>query len=188
MGSGTENVSLSQPNLKNIYGYPKVFDWNRDGTLDLITLKQGFHLWENISGTPIPEFQYAGQLRIEEESLRQLPGSITQIDFVRLNDGWSALVGCDDWSQYWPDSASPWDNHQVPTIGLNKSYDTNGRWKGGELHGGVWMLRFCQNRSDYYLTNAQQLRTVEGNPLDVHGTATPTIVDLAADGKWHLIS
>ncbi|MAT76830.1 hypothetical protein CMK14_16990 [Candidatus Poribacteria bacterium] len=50
------------------------------------------------------------------------------------------------------------------------------------------MLRFCQNRSDYYLTNAQQLRSVEEGPQDVHGTASPTIVDLAADGKWHLIS
>ncbi|HIO81918.1 TPA: hypothetical protein EYG59_25415 [Candidatus Poribacteria bacterium] len=98
-----------------------------------------------------------------------------------------ALVGCDDWSQYWPDSISFWDNHQVPTIGLNKSYDANGRWKEGQLHGSVWMLRFCQNGSDYYLTSVQQLMTVEEKPLDVHGTATPTIVDLEADGKWHLM-
>ena len=60
-----------------------------DGALDLITLKQGFHLWENIGGTPIPEFQYAGQLNIKQESGRQLPGSITQIEFVPLNDGWA---------------------------------------------------------------------------------------------------
>ena len=98
-----------------------------------------------------------------------------------------ALVGCDDWSQYWPDSISFWDNHQVPTIGLNKSYDANGRWKEGLLHGSVWMLCFCQNGSDYYLTSVQQLMTAEEKPLDVHGTATPTIVDLEADGKWHLM-
>ena len=86
--------------------HPEPVDWNGDGTLDLITLKQGFHL---IGGTPIPEFRYADQLRIEDELLRQLPGSITQIDFVRLDDGWSALVSCDNWSQYWSDSTSPWD-------------------------------------------------------------------------------
>ncbi|HIN27348.1 TPA: hypothetical protein EYM82_00490 [Candidatus Poribacteria bacterium] len=49
------------------------------------------------------------------------------------------------------------------------------------------MLCFCQNGSDYYLTSVQQLMTVEEKPLDVHGTATPTIVDLEADGKWHLM-
>ena len=63
--------------LKDIYGYPKVFDWNGDGTLDLITLKQGFHLWENIGGTPIPEFRHAGQLRMKKNrcvnSLAQSP-------------------------------------------------------------------------------------------------------------------
>ena len=106
MERGAENVSLVSTQLKDIYGYPKIFDWNGGGTLDLITLKQGFHL---IGGTPIPEFRYADQLRIEDELLRQLPGSITQIDFVRLNDGWSALVSCDNWSQYWSDSTSPWD-------------------------------------------------------------------------------
>jgi len=59
--------------LKDVYVYPKVFDWNGDGALDLITLKQGSHLWKNIGGTPIPDFQYAGRLNIEEESGRQLP-------------------------------------------------------------------------------------------------------------------
>ena len=43
------------------------------------------------------------------------------------------------------------------------------------------MLHFCQNRSDYYLINVQQLRSVEEDPLNVHGTVTPTIVDLEAD-------
>ena len=100
MGRGTENVGFSLDPIKRYYGYPKVFDWNGDGTLDLITLKQGFHLWENIGGTPIPEFRYADRLRIEDELLRQLPGSITQIGFVRSNDGWLALIGCDNWSQY----------------------------------------------------------------------------------------
>ena len=36
-------------------------------------------------------------------------------------------------------------------------------------------------RSDYYLINVQQLRSVEEDPLNVHGTVTPTIVDLEAD-------
>ena len=94
MGRGTENVVFSLDPIKR-YLY-KVFDWNGDGMLDLITLKQVFHLWENIDGTPIPEFRYADQLRIEDELRRQLPGSITQIGFVRSNDGWLALIGCDN--------------------------------------------------------------------------------------------
>jgi len=101
-------------------------------------------------------------------------------------DGWSWLVPTIG-ANIGPVRLSPGTTTKSPTSVWAKSYDANGRWKRGQLHGSVWMLRFYQNSSGYYLTNAQQLMTVKGKPLDVHGTAAPTIVDLETNSKWHLI-
>lgn len=181
-----ERVFVASP-LAEVQGYPKVFDWNGDGVPDLVTVHGELHLWLNIGGSPLPRFQHAGILYIDQATRRRLPGSITQIEFVRTKDGWAALVGCDDWSQYWPDSGSLADNREHECIGLGKSYDAHGNWQGGSLYGTVWMLDLDSSRSGLALANPRPLRDVGGEPVGVLGTAAPALLDLDGDGLWDLI-
>ncbi|HVU35736.1 MAG TPA: VCBS repeat-containing protein [Opitutaceae bacterium] len=88
------------------------------------------------------------------------------------------IVGIDYWGDYKWDSAFHGKNE--PT------YDAQGKWKYGPLHGYVYFLRNVGTNEAPVYAQPVQL-TAGGKPIDVYGRPSPCFADFRGTGKLDLI-
>jgi len=107
--------------------------------------------------------------------IRSSQWKVVDYDGDGLND---LIVGIDYWGEYKWDAAFHGENK--PT------YDEQGKWKFGPLHGYVYLLKNTGTNDAPQYAKPVQL-TAEGKPIDVYGRPSPCFGDFRGTGKLDLI-
>ena len=89
------------------------------------------------------------------------------------------LVGTDYWGDYWP-AGVEWFEEGY------RAYDENGTWRGGPLHGHVYVFENHGTPADPKLGRGVAVATGD-RPLDVYGMAAPAVGDLRRRGTADLV-
>lgn len=89
------------------------------------------------------------------------------------------LVGTDYWGDYWPAGVEWFEEGYRP-------YDEDGGWRGGPLHGRVYVFENHGTAANPKLGRGRPIWS-GGSPLDVYGMAAPAAGDLRGSGTADLL-
>jgi hypothetical protein len=165
-------------------GRLRAVDFRGDGRFDLLECRRADLWWHrNIGTVGAPAFAppvrlHAGDGPVANGAQVQ---SICPVDLD--GDGRiSLVVGTNDWSDYWPRDVAAWEGKPG-----YRPYADDGSWRGGRLHGGLYLLRNSSavgRVSDDGAAPPQfaapvALRHEDGTPLEVYGLAGPAVIPAA---------
>ncbi len=107
---------------------------------------------------------------------------------IRRGDRIDLLIGRKA-GDYWPPGPSAWgDQAKKSGIGLYKSWDEEGDWRGGRSEGLFFYSRDVGSGKEHVYSEPVQLRTPEGNPILVNGNPSAVVADWDGDGDWDIVS
>jgi len=89
---------------------------------------------------------------------------------------WDLLIGSNDWHEYWPEETLEYQGRRYHKVGPEWSYDEEGNWRGGPLHGLVYFARNVGSAAEPVFAPPAPLQ-VGGAILDVYGYASPCVAE-----------
>lgn len=110
-----------------------------------------------------------------------------QVYPVARGDRIDLLIGREE-GDYWPSGESPWgDRAKESGVGLFKSWDKDGNWRGGAMRGILYLARDVGSGKHHLYATPFRLRAQSGEPLQVYGHPSAVVADWDRDGDWDII-
>jgi len=107
---------------------------------------------------------------------------------IRRGDRIDLLIGREV-GDYSPPGPSPWgDEAEKSGIGLYRSYDEDGNWRGGRSRGVFYLAHDVAAGDKHVYGEPVRLQTRSGEPMEVNGNPSAVVADWDSDGDWDILS